>query len=474
MLRKAGCIVIALMLVLSLGIASLVTASAESGDGLYVYTADKVYNPQVGDIITYKIDLQAEELFENAHVQITYDSTKLKVMREVEYGPDTDPWEMNYWEVESPLRCPNLTNTIVNLSTPGSIKFVATTTSGYNFKEEKNLFNVQFEVVEEGVSEINLIMKEMWIKGGEEAYFQIDKNAPVVTEGISINEYVADMQECTDYPERPSQSDTTPPSIKNETILLYFYAGEDWAKGIYCYSFEADNILMPNGTWPGVKCGYNGNGVYYASVPVCADYVIFNDDASNMTNNILLPQESMVAVFTGSFVTNSNGMKLHEYKWAGVEILDEIIKPEPTETTVVTDPTVPTTRPTYPVVRPTYPDSPATPDEVWPEEPWYTLPTEPCETNPVVTDPCETEPCDTMPPDAYPMGPDSADKPQTNQPEADPTEAPATSATSAVEDADKKPVDTPPTGAATYVYVVFAVLAMAACAVVVLRKKVNG
>ena len=40
--------------------------------------------------------------------------------------------------------------------------------------------------------------------------------------------------------------------------------------------------------------------------------------------------------------------------------------------------------------------------------------------------------------------------------------------------ATEKPVDTPPTGAATYVYVVFAVLAMAACAVVVLRKKVNG
>ena len=435
MLKKAGCVIIALMLVLSLGIASLVTASAESGDGLYVYTADKVYNPQVGDIITYKIDLQAEELFENAYVQITYDSTKLKVMREVEYGPDTDPWDMNYWEVESPLRCPNLTDTIVNLSTPGSIKFVASRTSGYNFKEEKNLFNVQFEVVEEGVSEINLIMKEMWIKGGEKAYFQTDKNAPVVTEGISINEYVADMQECTDYPERPSQSDITPPSIKDETVFLYFYPGEDWGKDIYCYSFEADNILMPNGTWPGVKCSHDGDGVYYAWVPVCADYVIFNDDGSNMTNNILLPQESMVAVFTGSFVTNSNGMKLHEYKWEGVEILDEIIKPEPTETTVFTDPTVPTTRPTAPVVRPTYPinpDSPATPDEVWPED---TLPTEPC----------ETEPCDTEPADAYPMGPDSSDKPQMNEP----TEAPAadaTSVTSAVDDADNKHADTVATG----------------------------
>ncbi|MGN0452623.1 MAG: cohesin domain-containing protein [Ruminococcus sp.] len=54
---------------------------------------------------------------------------------------------------------------------------------------------------------------------------------------------------------------------------------------------------------------------------------------------------------------------------------------------------------------------------------------------------------------------------------AETTEAPdATSAT----DGTEKPADTVTTGAASYIYVVLAVLALAACAVVVLRKKVNG
>ena len=53
--------------------------------------------------------------------------------------------------------------------------------------------------------------------------------------------------------------------------------------------------------------------------------------------------------------------------------------------------------------------------------------------------------------------------------------APGTDATSATEAGTTAPkADAPATGAAAYIYVVVAVLAMAACAVVVLRKRVNG
>lgn len=421
MLKKAGCVIIALMLVLSLGIASLVTASAESGDGLYVYTADKVYNPQVGDIITYKIDLQAEELFENIQVHITYDSSKLKVIREENNDPD-----LELWEVESPLRCPNVEDAMVNLQNSGVVRFLGSKISGYNFKVEKNLFNVQFEVVEEGLAVIKFDVEEMWIKGGEKAYFQTIEGAPEVAEGIFINDYVESMQECTDYPERPTEPTTAPttvpisptiPSQPLHTTTLYFYADEDWSDRIYCYSYNGMN--MPNGAWPGTLCKDEGFGVYSVEVPETAAYVIFTDVFSNQTMDMPVPNESQVAVFEGIYVTNSSGMYVALYEWKDTLILDDIMRPD-------------YIRPTYPVVRPTYPinpDSPATPDEVWPED---TPPTEPC-----VTDPCET-----MPSEAYPMSPDCSDKPQMNEP----TEAPAADATSATDKVVEDTADTVTTG----------------------------
>lgn len=426
MLKKAGCVIIALMLVLSLGIASLVTASAESGDGLYVYTADKVYNPQVGDIITYKIDLQAEELFENCQVEITYDSTKLKPIREENNDPNKE-----LWEVESPLRCPNLDNGFVNLNNPGSIKFNDSRLAGFDFKKELNFFNVQFEVLDEGLAVIDLNIELMTIKGGNEAYFDMDKvhKLPIVTEGIFINEYIENLQECTDYPERPTEPTTAPttvpisptiPSQPLHTTTLYFYADEDWSDRIYCYSYNGMN--MPNGAWPGTLCKDEGFGVYSVEVPETAAYVIFTDVFSNQTMDMPVPNESQVAVFEGIYVTNSSSMYVALYEWKDTLILDDIMRPD-------------YIRPTYPVVRPTYPinpDSPATPDEVWPEEPWDTPPTEPC-----VTDPCET-----MPSEAYPMSPDCSDKPQMNEP----TEAPAADATSATDKVVEDTADTVTTG----------------------------
>ncbi|MDO5124711.1 MAG: LPXTG cell wall anchor domain-containing protein, partial [Eubacteriales bacterium] len=60
--------------------------------------------------------------------------------------------------------------------------------------------------------------------------------------------------------------------------------------------------------------------------------------------------------------------------------------------------------------------------------------------------------------------------------ETEPAETTAPDATdgTSVTDATNAPADAPSTGAAAYIYVVLAVLSMAACAVVVLRKKVNG
>ncbi len=94
--------------------------------------------------------------------------------------------------------------------------------------------------------------------------------------------------------------------------------------------------------------------------------------------------------------------------------------------------------------------------------------TDPVVTDPVVTDPVETAPVETKPVETEPV--------ETEPVETEPVEtAPSASedATSAT-DGEDKPVDKPVTGAAAYIYVVLAVLTMAAGAVVVLRKRANG
>lgn len=91
-------------------------------------------------------------------------------------------------------------------------------------------------------------------------------------------------------------------------------------------------------------------------------------------------------------------------------------------------------------------------------------------TAPVVTDPTVAPPVVTDPTVA-PVVTDPTDAPVVTDPT---TTAPAATDGTSATDATNAPADAPNTGAAAYIYVVLAVLSVAACAVVVLRKKVNG
>ncbi|MBQ3073548.1 MAG: hypothetical protein IJD19_02580 [Ruminococcus sp.] len=247
------------------------------------------YVVTVGDKLTYTVDLTAGRLFENIQAIVNYDAEMLQLTRIKSDDPDVEDWE-----VEGPAFCPNLEGVILNAGTEGVVKFNASKVAGYNFKEEKNLVTLEFTVVADGNTAIDLVVEEMTIKGGDDSYFA--GGQAVITDGLTLKQAIT------------------------------------------------------------------GN-----TVPV-------------------------------------------------------VTEPTTEKTEPTTEKTEPTTEKTEPTTEKTEPT---------------TGKVEPTQPKPTVTQPKETD---------------------------------VDSSTGATE----KPVDTPPTGAATYVYVVFAVLAMAACAVVVLRKKVNG
>lgn len=56
---------------------------------------------------------------------------------------------------------PNLNTTVFNISNPGTIKVVASSLDMYNFKAEKDLITVKFDVIGTGTADVNLYVKDM-------------------------------------------------------------------------------------------------------------------------------------------------------------------------------------------------------------------------------------------------------------------------------------------------------------------------
>ncbi len=148
-------------------------------------TVDGVsYGANIGDVITYTMDLTAARLFEDIQGQVSYDGTVLELTRHLSDDPDIADWE-----IEGPIACPNLTSGLIfNAGVQNVVKFNATNVSGFNFKQEKVLVTLEFTVVAAGQTSIDSVIDEMTIKGGDESYFTDGK--PSVTEGISLIEAI--------------------------------------------------------------------------------------------------------------------------------------------------------------------------------------------------------------------------------------------------------------------------------------------
>ncbi len=133
----------------------------------------------VGDVVTYTVDVTAARLFENIQALVNYDSEVLSLTRISSDDPDVEDWE-----VEGPAFCANLEGVILNAGTEGVVKFNASKVAGYNFKEGANLITLEFTVIADASTAIELVIDEMTIKGGDESYFTGAEQ--VTTEGIEI------------------------------------------------------------------------------------------------------------------------------------------------------------------------------------------------------------------------------------------------------------------------------------------------
>lgn len=156
-----------------------------TGSLTYVYVNDNGFCLKlVGHTITYVVELEADQLFEDIQGVVNYDSNVLELVRMQSDDPD-----IANWEIEGPESCPNLDDVFFNADIENKVRFNASNVIGYNFKEKKVLIWLDFVVVSGGVTDIDLDIEYMTIKGdGTQMYF--DNSEPVITDGIKVDEYL--------------------------------------------------------------------------------------------------------------------------------------------------------------------------------------------------------------------------------------------------------------------------------------------
>ena len=189
------------------------TASpTEAPSNTVITVGGKDYPAQVGDTLTYTVDVTAARLFENIQAVVNYDPEKLELQLITSDDPDVADWE-----VQGPEYCKNLDGVIFNAGIAGTVKFNASKVAGYNFKTEANLITLTFVVKEDAASEIAISIEEMTIKGGNDSYFT--NGQPAITEGITVTETLTGntvpVEPPTQEPtEKPTEAPTAAPTEK--------------------------------------------------------------------------------------------------------------------------------------------------------------------------------------------------------------------------------------------------------------------
>ena len=226
---------------------------------------------------------------------------------------------------------------------------------------------------------------------------------------------------------------------------------EDWEVEGPAFCPNLDGVILNAGTEGVVK--FNASKVAGYNFKEEKNLVTLEFKVKDTAaNEIALTIEEMTikggdeSYFTGGQAVITEGITVEEYLVADTPIVTVPTTEKTEPTTEKTEPTTEKTEPTTEKTEPTTEKVEPTTEKVEPTTEKVEPTTE------------KVEP--------------TTEKVEPTTGKVEPTTA-KPDATSKTE-ASKPAVDTPPTGAATYVYVVLAVLAMAACAVVVLRKKVNG
>ena len=211
MFKKITSIILAMLMVISLGAVAFVTSSAASPVSVALNDGNN-YECQVGDVIEYTVTVKAAELFEDIESIIYYDSSVLSLNRLD--NPADEPYEF----------CPNLGDAAVfNGNLADEIRFNSVKLRGFDFRTETVLVKLSFTVIAEGNADINLVIKEMTIKGGEASYFS--KCEQRIFEGIEVNQTITGntvpvpTEPETTVPETTTVAPTEPVSGENNIVL---------------------------------------------------------------------------------------------------------------------------------------------------------------------------------------------------------------------------------------------------------------
>ncbi len=179
------------------------------------------YEAQVGNTVTYTATLKAQELFENIQAYVSYDETKLTLVRK----------NQNPTLTEREIACPGLDG-VFYPDVDGIVTFNASKVQGYDFKDGNILVTLEFTVAAEGESAVELTIQEMAIKGEDgRSYFKNGK--AVVTDGISITETV-------------EVSDGTSDPVEDANSDLHYVVTEDGNAQITYYTGSLSELVIPS------------------------------------------------------------------------------------------------------------------------------------------------------------------------------------------------------------------------------------
>ncbi|MGN0452621.1 MAG: starch-binding protein [Ruminococcus sp.] len=424
----------------------------------FVTTADA----KTGDTVIYTADLTAAKLFENIQATVTYDATKLELVRVKSDDPDIEDWK-----VEGPAYCPNLANGIVlNAGTPGAVDFNASNIQGYNFKNGAVLITLEFKAIADGATDIALAVEEMTMTSGD-SYFS--DGVAVTTDGI-------EFAVAADVKGEGTTAGTTASDATGIIVAGKTYQVPAGTKVTYVVDLTAAKLfenIQATVTYDATKLQLNrvksddpdiedwkvegpaycpnlANGIVLnAATAGVVDFNASNIQGYNFKNKLdlitleftVLDTAETEIVFSIQEMTMTSGDSYFSNGDAvvtdGIEIDEYLIVPDiPTEGTTAGETEVTTAAETE------------------------------------ATTAAETEATTVAETEATTAAETEATE-ATTATGTEPAPTEASDATSATEGTEK-PADVVTTGAASYIYVVLAVLSLAACAVVVLRKKVNG
>ncbi len=179
-----------------------------------VYVNGKFLEAEVGNIVTYTATLTAQELFENIQAYVSYDETKLTLVRKDQHPTLT----------EREISCPGLDG-VFYPDVEGIVTFNASKVQGFDFKDGNILVTLDFQVAAEGESTIDLLIQEMAIKGEDgRSYFKNGK--AVITSGISVAEAVEVSGTASDPVEDANSGIHYAVTPEGEAQITY-YTGSD-------------------------------------------------------------------------------------------------------------------------------------------------------------------------------------------------------------------------------------------------------